>query len=308
MVKQITLSFTILLALLTAAYAQIGVYQIGGATVKWFTDDNPKVTLLYLNDRVFIGGATSNNGASTGTLSGDWFSTFQNSIGVSPGFIFNAQTVSITNASNNSAGTGILTAAESLNFTTGRSAIGITAVAVNNNTTQPTIGYGIYTECHVRSAANFAACFASEADPRTEQATNQPDPFTNAIVVGFQSACGAGDTSTGHPCGAAYQVVANPETYNTGINFEHNSVTANAAGGNTAAITLPDTYALIWYSAAATINGVLSFDVSGNFVINSSGTIKINGASGISTVCTVTAADTLTFTNGILTTKGAHCT
>ena len=26
------------------------------------------------------------------------------------------------------------------------------------------------------------------------------------------------------------------------------------------------------------------------------------------TVCTVTAADTLTFTNGVLTTKGAHCT
>jgi hypothetical protein len=36
--------------------------------------------------------------------------------------------------------------------------------------------------------------------------------------------------------------------------------------------------------------------------------IQVNGVSGVSTVCTVTVGNTLTFTNGVLTTKGANCT
>jgi hypothetical protein len=44
------------------------------------------------------------------------------------------------------------------------------------------------------------------------------------------------------------------------------------------------------------------------FTLGSGVGFSMNGAAGISTVCTVTVGNTLTFTNGILTTKGANCT
>lgn len=42
--------------------------------------------------------------------------------------------------------------------------------------------------------------------------------------------------------------------------------------------------------------------------INFSGTLWSNGTQGVSTTCTETVGNTLVFTNGILTTKGANCT
>ena len=49
-------------------------------------------------------------------------------------------------------------------------------------------------------------------------------------------------------------------------------------------------------------------NVGMNFVTKGTGVLEINGTPGITTVCTVTALNTLTFTAGLLTGKGANCT
>jgi hypothetical protein len=244
-------------------------------TTSWFSNNVPPVNLDLFGDRVFIGDAVSNTANSTPSLA-DWYSAFNNSIGQSPPFIWNA-VVGVETTSHANSGTAILGAAQTLHFTGVGNAIGSTFVAVNNNTTKSTIAFGTYAECHVQSGAFFAACFANEADPRTEIGIAQPDPFVPGQVVGYQSACGAGVASTGHPCAVAYQVVANPETYNVGINIENGSVTIGGAGGNTAAVAMPTGYQLVWYSAASTIVGTLGVDGSGNVVINGSGCLKFNG-------------------------------
>ena len=61
---------------------------------------------------------------------------------------------------------------------------------------------------------------------------------------------------------------------------------------------------------SATVVG--TFDASGNFtvpgIIRANTGFSANGAAGLSTTCTVTAANTYVFTFGLLTTKGANCT
>lgn len=68
------------------------------------------------------------------------------------------------------------------------------------------------------------------------------------------------------------------------------------------------------YSSGGTVIGLTApadpggnnFTVAG--VVRGNGGFSANGSAGLSTVCTETVGNTLTFTNGILTTKGANCT
>jgi hypothetical protein len=107
-----------------------------------------------------------------------------------------------------------------------------------------------------------------------------------------------------------------------------NGATVAIAGAPIAAgsVTLSNAYAL-WVQAGttklagtsiianitATASGGLQVGSptggdKGSGTLNVAGTIWTNGTQGVSTTCTVTGGNTLVFTNGILTSKGANCT
>jgi hypothetical protein len=110
------------------------------------------------------------------------------------------------------------------------------------------------------------------------------------------------------PAGAVTgsSLVSNGGSATLGINGSNGASLALANGGGSGAFAViknPSTTSTYNFNLPATAGS------AGNVLASGGGsTSPMTWINGVSTVCTVTAGNSLTFTNGVLTTKGANCT
>jgi hypothetical protein len=175
------------------------------ATDEHFTQNLARINRL--NDRVFIGGATENDGAFP-NVDRDWFSNYQVGTGIGTGSIASAVAAVLNGADGNSAIT-LLSASRSLNFTSaGATAIGVMGVAVNDNASLATQGYGGYFEGNAISAT-AGPTYGEEVDIRAMVTQQAAHPFQQGSTHTLQlaSGCGVGGGSITASIGPASQTL-----------------------------------------------------------------------------------------------------
>jgi hypothetical protein len=203
-----------------------------------------------LNDRLFLGGATINDGLFP-NVTQDWFTQFQVSIGVPVGTavssIFNAMNSGTTSETG---AVGVLAAIQSKYFASaGTAAIGTASFVVNDNTTLATNAYAIYGEAHKTTSAS-GSVYACELDTRNTVASITPHPFQQGNVIGLQIASGA-EYSTGFDGSAAIQIANNLDKWKVGINFVSTAITGtDGVTGTGTAIAFARGHAMRWYNSS----------------------------------------------------------
>jgi hypothetical protein len=140
------------------------------------------------NDRVFIGGATENDGNSP-TTAKDWLTEYYDANGYTLGYTLNATTVSLVGDEGYG---GLMGGAH--NFTSlvnGNYSVGVYGVAVNDNTTYWGGVNAFYGEAHQTGAVGGSA-YGMELNTRTTLQSIDPRPHTFGDIVGLQLASGCG--------------------------------------------------------------------------------------------------------------------
>lgn len=247
---------------LRVAQAKLNQTASGG----FFVQNGARVNRM--NDRVFIGGATLNDGLFP-NVAQDWFTQFQVSIGVPVGTavssivnVMNAGTTSETGA------VGVLAAIQSKYFASaGTAAIGTGAFVVNNHATLATNAWSIYGEAHKTTTAS-GSVYACELDTRNTVASIAPTPFQQGDVIGLQIVSGA-EYSTGFDGSAAIQIVNNLDKWKVGINFISTSITGtDGVTGTGTAIAFARGHAMRWYNSS----GVRIAEIVTNLTTAANGT------------------------------------
>lgn len=293
-----------------------GIPFTGAVTVtgsgQFFSQNNAVINRM--GDRLFIGGATPNDGAFPLTNK-DWLSQYAATLASVNGGNYLCCTVgaslTLPTAAPGAASsaTGFVEGAQSAPFTSASTAtIANTAITVNNNTSFATSGWAYYGECH--NVTNIvASCYGMELDPANHNLNppGQPDPFQQGSVVGIQDACGAGLTGGTNSCHTALQIVSNTQTFQTGINFMSGSITAGSgAGGATAAISLPPNYAILWDTARSTFGGSLTVNSLAQLIGKATNIEFLNASNNPFFDCGITSPNICTFgqSYGVATTGG----
>lgn len=248
----------------------------------FFAQNGAKINRI--NDRLFIGGATLNDGRFP-NVQQDWFTQFQLSIGVPVGAsvssllnVMNAGTTSETGA------VGMLAAIQSKYFASaGTAAIAMEAFVVNNNTSLTTNAWAIYAEAHKTTSAT-ASVYACELDTRNTVASVNPTPYQQGDVIGLQIASGA-EYSTGFDGSAAIQIVNNLDKWKIGINFIATSITGtDGVTGFGTAIAFAKGHTMSWYNAAgqavSNISGAVATAANGTSLVFSDQGLQISNSIG----------------------------
>lgn len=143
-----------------------------------------------LNDRLFIGDATVNDGAFP-NVTKDWLSTFQVSLGIGTGSLASSVAACLSGLDANSA-IPILGGGQTKYFTSaGTAVLGLMGVAVNNNTTYSTQAWGGYFEGHAVSAT-AGPTYGIEINSRAAIAQQAANPYQQGSTHTMQLANGCG--------------------------------------------------------------------------------------------------------------------
>lgn len=184
------------------------------------------------NDRVFIGGATPNDGAFP-NVTKDWVTTAL--LALTPGHPGTPQ-VSISNiftqdnASSADGGVALTLASQNKWATSaGYTAISNSCVTFSNNTTYAARAYCNYTEFY-RTQAVSGSAIGHEIDGIAYVAGQAADPFRQGVTIAHQIASG-GERTPGFDTDAGVQFVNNTQRFGTGIVFGSTSLveTSNKA-------------------------------------------------------------------------------
>jgi hypothetical protein len=223
------------------------------ATGEFYSSSGAKIHRL--NDRVFIGDATFNDGANPNNHA-DWLTAFRVPL-LGSGTNMPGQ-LSVLVGGEEFGATGLLAGSQSLHFAAAtQSCIGAEAVVVNNHPTLATNAWGAYVEAHHTSAA-VNQTFGVEIDVRTTFASQASHPYQQGTVVGLQIGAGAGVTSTGQfSASTAIEVVDNPMPWQSGIVFSSTALVGadGVSAGNANAILLGKDHALQWYGSSGVATG-----------------------------------------------------
>jgi len=200
------------------------------------------------NDRVFIGGATANDGAFP-NIAQDWLTQFQVSKGEN-GTIDGTNTA-ILNNNNPSQGGALLAGAQTKYVAAAGYGIANMFFLLNNGAAGCN-GFGRYGEAHHLVSAALQTV-ADEIDVSNWVHTYaQPTPFSPGIVNGLQVVVGSGLAVTGQFCGdKAISTGANatggtPPGWQTGLSFESGSINDGAYGYQ--AIQLAPSHRIAWWA------------------------------------------------------------
>jgi len=184
------------------------------------------------NDRVFIGGATPNDGAFP-NVTKDWVTTAL--LALTPGSTSTPQ-VSISNiftqdnASSADGGVALTLASQNKWATSADyTAISNSCVTFSNNTTYAARAYCNYTEFY-RTQAVSGSAIGHEIDGIAYVAGQAADPFRQGLTIAHQIASG-GERTPGFDTDAGVQFVNNTQRFGTGIVFGSTSLveTSNKA-------------------------------------------------------------------------------
>ena len=209
------------------------------------------------NDRVFVAGATVNDGAFP-NVTKDWLSTFQSGYGVPPAVVSGVACVLTSN--NASSAQAIVGGAQSLNFTAASgSAIGVSGYAINNNASYKDYSFGFYAESHRMNDVTGGA-YGMEIDVTNfglitpMDAYGQQSGTANSLVIALQLSGGASLPTTGQVSPSAAMVVSNnPVAFDKGIVFVNGSL----SGANKEAIVMPSGYGMSWYASSGVMTSRL---------------------------------------------------
>ncbi|PRH24356.1 hypothetical protein C6T56_04415 [Burkholderia multivorans] len=187
---------------------------------KFFVQDGAEINRL--NDRLFVGGATVNDGRFP-NIEKDWLSQYQSSLGVGPSVV--SGVAAVLTDENGASAQAFVAGSQTRHFTNdGASSIGIAAYALNNNDDHATVGWAYYGEAHKASAAS-GPVYCMELDTHTVFPSIKATPFQQGDVIGIQLGSGAGVSGADqHDSSAAIQIVRNPTKWQTGIVFAADSI------------------------------------------------------------------------------------
>lgn len=209
------------------------------------------------NDRVFIGGATINDGAFP-DVSQDWLSAYQHSLTPQTGTsiapaVRSAQAAALTNNNSNSS-FGLLGAAQTQYFSSASAAcIGVSSYALANNATYNAKAWAYYGEAHRVMGA--APVYGMELDTFTATASINPNSYAQGDVVGIQIGSGA-NVAGGVDGSAAIQIVGNHYKVKTGIVFSADAITGtDGVTGSGNAMAFAKGHALQWYATGGVATG-----------------------------------------------------
>src|SRR5581483_7821545 len=256
------------------AWIRVNQYTSSGAitqqlTTKFFAQDGAVVDRL--NDRIFMGGATANDGAYPNATK-DWLSSIQVGWGLSGGSIVSSQAAILTSLT--SAASVALTVGSQSQYSTGagQSTIALEAFAINNNSTLGTNAWAAYFQANRYNSVN-GSVYGLELDVSSFATTINPNPNQQGNAVGLQIASGgqypvAGQVNTS----CAIQIANNPSLFQCGINILPGSIVTNnpslnlppnnpivftnAGGHQIAAVNCTDTGSSSGVSVNFTANGL----------------------------------------------------
>lgn len=238
-----------------------------------------------INDRLFVGGATVNDGAYP-NVSKDWLASFQGSYvgGSNPSTVSGVMNV-LTDPSNGNSAEAIIGGAQSVLFTgAGASAIGTQGYGINNNSTYKTYAWGFYGEAH-RINNTVGSVWGMELDVTQYGSLAPVDPYgsetgvAGQLAIALQLSCGAGHSATGQfNASSPLVITANPMPFDKGI-----VVTNGSIGSSNMALVMAQNHQIQWFAAlntpttaiqstATTAAGthLLSFQQGGTFFENNS--------------------------------------
>lgn len=152
------------------------------ATGQRFSNSGAKI--MRMNDRLFAGGATLNDGAFP-PVSLDWLSTYEDSLGYTNFTLYGVSSF-LTGALDPVA---ITAGAQTLNLNPGAAAIGVESFCVSNNANGDQC-WSYYGEAHKR--VSNANVYAAEFDVHTGFTAGAATPYHQTDTVGIQDADGAG--------------------------------------------------------------------------------------------------------------------
>ena len=222
------------------------------ATNKFFKGEGAAISRL--NDRVFIGGATANDGAYP-NVQQDWLTQFQVAAGVPNGSIDGSQAASLTSNSSES-GFGFIAGSRSSQMTNAGDAIGLASFALNNNPSYGTSAWAFYGEAHALES-NAPYTYVAEFDIRATVPQAAPSPYTPSQSTGLLLAAGAGLSSTGqYSPTTALWIMPNLMPFQAAIVIGNNAVAGVSNNvGKAAAIQLGKGHQIQWFSASGTPTG-----------------------------------------------------
>ncbi|HWU70781.1 MAG TPA: hypothetical protein VN017_05450 [Pseudoxanthomonas sp.] len=186
--------------------AGFGINQAG--TGQFFAQNGAGIHRF--NDRIFLGGATANDGAYP-TVTKDWLTDFYDANGYTLGYTLNGQ-LSVLSSTSSASSEMVVSGVQSAHFP-GNGAYGTAfyGVGVNNGVSYTNMGVNaFYGEVH-NTASNLNSAYVCEFDTRTTVDPSVPTPYNQGTVVGMQMGSGAGTTGvtfTGSISGATLTVAS----------------------------------------------------------------------------------------------------
>jgi hypothetical protein len=216
-----------------------------------------------------------NTGENT-TSQPEWLTQFQLATGRIAGFLQLSQ-VGMLNSSSPVAAHTLTVGVRTLNITgAGQNAIGLTEVAVNNNTSLAITAFGGYTEAY-RMPGALGGATGREIDTVNFVGAVPIDPFTQNIgqTVALQAAFGAELSSVGQfPSSAVLNIRNNHSTVLSGIIFGNDAIYGtDGSSGEGEAIAMTSGHATNIYYAAGLVSWKLKagFGLNGDYSVTSTG-------------------------------------
>lgn len=142
--------------------------------------------------------------------------------------------------------------------------IPLNCVNVHDNTSVAHLNWCGYDAAYITSSATHSRTLGREISVfNSGAASTAEDPFNVNPTVpsseGVRVDCAAAGGFGGNDCGAAYSIVNNGAKFISGINFMNASLDTGV-NAVPPAIQLPSSYAVTWYTAAATVSGRVYID------------------------------------------------
>jgi hypothetical protein len=287
-----------------ALWIQGGPLTIGAATTNFWLDSHPTVAINRLNDRVMIGGATTNSGLFTGgTL--DWMETLvSNTTKLSQVAVLDTiGTIAILGASR----------ASDLGAASG-GVIGLMGFVKNDDATFGSSAYGAYFEAwHLTSALHTVAYELDIVNKAATAGAVVPfSMFPSNLAAGAWVASGGGRSGATN-ASVALAFVNNGARFDRGLVMGATSLTGTdgTGTGSAPAIVMARGHQVLWINSDASTRATLDSD---SFVLGLGSSIGLKGAtSGTVTQNVAAAAGTWSFTwpttagtaNYALTTNGS---
>ncbi|MDR6419881.1 hypothetical protein J2801_002132 [Paraburkholderia phenoliruptrix] len=214
---------------------------------------NLGASISRINDRLFIGGATSNLGTNVASQS-DWLTQYQLAKGRTYGYVQTSQLAALNGHASQDSLTTAVFGAQSTGRAGGSQVIAMTGMGVNNQTSggagnQAWAGY--FEAFRDTGTPGNGGAYGIEVDTMNyvgSAAITDPYSQSSDQTVGAQLASGGGFPGTLYPTTVGLNFQNNNTTFDKGIVFGSNSLTgADGTNGTGIAIAMGKGHILQWY-------------------------------------------------------------